>query len=87
MPSVHASVVHVLERASTLHLQLVYAQGRSTQYQDSLTYCATIDLLVRHSVYSSQTSHNTIELESCKDSTIALLALSSNSAYSVRVVD
>lgn len=87
MPSVHASVVHVLERASTLHLQLVYPSSKSVHYQDSITYCATIDLLVRHSVYSSQTSHNTIVLESCKDSTIALLALSSNSAYSVRVVD
>ena len=86
-PSVHASVVHVLERASTLYLQLVYPRTKSVHYQDSITYCATIDLLVRHSVYSSQTSHNTIQLESARDRTIALLALSSNSSYSVVVVD
>ena len=68
-------------------LKFIYpTHKQSEQYKDALTHCASIELYTAHGVESYQTSATTLEFDSSRDLTLGLLALSSNSAYSLVVI-
>lgn len=46
---------------------------------DAHTHSMVIDLLIRHSIHASQSSHDRIVLHDARDLTVALLALDSPS--------
>ena len=60
---------------------LRYKNNEDTMAQDVYTHSATIDLYTKHSIDSSQNSHNTIILHRASDVTVALLALSNSPLY------
>lgn len=69
-------------------IKLVYPLQPSSQfYKESITYCALIDLLLAHNIHATQSSASIITLESDRDRTLAVLALSGRSEYTVQCLD
>ena len=68
-------------------LRLNYSPASSEQYKDSITYCAVLDLYLNHGIDAAQSSASIITLESARDRTLALLALSGFKEYTVSVLD
>ena len=68
-------------------LRLKYSTNSSEQYRDSITYCAVLDLYLNHGIDAAQSSASIITLESARDRTLALLALSGFKEYTVSVLD
>ena len=62
-------------------ITLRYKNNEDAMAQDVHTHTATIDLYTKHSIETSQNSHNTIILHNAKDVTVALLALSNSPLY------
>lgn len=58
----------------------------SAQVQDAHTHSACTQLLLRN-IHTVQLDANTIEFESARDQSYAVLALSGSSSYTVRVLD
>ena len=57
------------------------------RYQDVLTQTACTKLLVNHNIHTTQSDHCTIEFESDRDRTLALLKLQNSGAYTARLID
>lgn len=95
MPNVPASVVPVYKSVkalrstvfNTFSILLEYPDTASETYKDSITYCAVVDLYVRCRLNCTQSSSDTIQLESSRDRMLALLALSSAKEYNVYELD
>lgn len=65
-----------------------YKQHTPSQlYKESITYCACIDLLICHQIYTSQSSASIITFESERDRMLAVLALSGRPEYTVKILD
>jgi len=65
-----------------------YKQHTPSQlYKESITYCALVDLLLEHNIHATQSSASIITLESARDRTLAVLALSGRSEYTVQCLD
>jgi hypothetical protein len=63
------------------------ALPRDKYYEDVLTQTACTKLLVNHNIHTTQSDHCTIEFESDRDRTLALVRLSTSSAYTARLLD
>ena len=68
-------------------IKLEYAGKHSQLYKESITYCATIDLLITYGIHSTQSSASIITLETASDRLLAVLALSNRSEYTVHYID
>ena len=66
-----------------LKLQFNYPQSLASELCDTHTYCASIDLYVR-GIHTVQLDAYTLEFESARDLTYALLLLSASTVYTVR---
>lgn len=60
-----------------------YPQSLASELCDTHTYCAAIDLFVR-GIHTVQLDAHTLEFESARDITYALLLLSASTVYTVR---
>lgn len=65
-----------------LKLQFNYPQSLASELCDTYTYCASIDLFVR-GIHSVQLDARTLEFESARDVTYAVLLLSASTVYTV----
>ena len=68
-------------------IKLVYANDPSQMYKESITYCALLDLFLDHGIHATQSSASIITLESARDRTLAVLALSGRSEYTPQCLD
>ena len=74
----------------TYKLQLNYAPlGYTPHYatQDTITYTALLNLYTQHSITCTQPNATTLEFDSNKDRTLAVLALSAAKEYTCECVD
>lgn len=63
-------------------VKLVYdPEPRTQTLKESVTYCASIDLYVRHGIDSAQCSATELLFESDRDRTLAVLYLSASSSF------
>jgi len=63
-------------------IKLVYDPEPKTQIlKESVTYCASIDLYLRHRIESFQTSASVLSFESDRDRMLALILLSASSSF------
>ena len=60
---------------------------RDHRYEDVLTQTACTKLLLHHNIHTTQPDHCTIEFESDRDRMLALVRLSTSTAYTCRLVD
>ena len=65
-------------------LQLSYPDNKLSDYCDSVTHSAVIDLFVK-GIHASQNSCNTIILHSALDCTLACAILGSSELYTVKI--
>ena len=84
----------LLQGATVYRIQLVYAARpridrfiRDTRYEDVLTQTACTKLLLNHNIHTTQPNHCTIEFESDRDRTLALLKLQNSDAYTARLIE
>lgn len=68
-------------------IRLEYSRSKDTQFKDSITYCALIDLLVTHDIHCTQSSDSILTFESDRDRTLAVLILSDRSEYTPVCLD
>lgn len=72
-------------------IKLVYPKVKqhapSQQYKESITYCALLDLFLTYNIHATQSSASIITLESERDRTLAVLALSGRKEYTVQCLD
>jgi len=72
-------------------IKLIYRHFKqhepSNEFKEAHTYAALIDLFIKHKIHATQNSASILSLESERDRTIALLALSGNPRYSVVSLD
>ena len=66
-----------------LKLHFEYPRSLASELCDTHTYCASIDLYVR-GIHTVQLDAYTLEFESARDLTYALLLLSASTVYTVR---
>ena len=63
-------------------IKLVYDPEPKTQIlKESVTYCASIDLYLRHRIESFQTSASVLSFASDRDRMLALILLSASSSF------
>lgn len=63
-------------------IKLVYdPEPRTQTLKESITYCASIDLLLRHRIDSCQSSASVLLFDSERDRLIALIALSESRSF------
>ena len=63
-------------------IKLVYdPEPRTQTLKESVTYCASIDLYVRHRIDCYQTSASVLAFESDRDRVLALLLLSQSTSF------
>ena len=67
-------------------IKIIYPSTKTQEYKESITYAASIDLFLRK-IHTVQLSASTLQLESSRDLTLALLILSYSVAYPIRVMD
>ena len=65
-----------------LKLQFKYPRSLASELCDTHTYCASIDLFVR-GIHTQQLDAHTLEFESARDRTYAVLLLSASTVYTV----
>ena len=72
-------------------IKLIYKRFKqhepSNEFKEAHTHAALIDLFIRFKIHATQNSASILSLETERDRTIALLALSGNPRYSVVVLD
>ena len=67
---------------SLYKLKLVYnPEPRTQTLKESVTYCASIDLYLRHHIESYQTSASELTFERDQDRTLALVLLSESKSF------
>ena len=63
-------------------LKLVYdPEPRTQTLKESVTYCASIDLYIRHRIECYQTSASELTFERDQDRTLALVLLSESKSF------
>lgn len=63
-------------------LKLIYSPEPKTQtLKESVTYCASIDLYVRHGIDAAQCSASELLFDTERDRMFALLALSASTSF------
>ena len=63
-------------------LKLVYdPEPRTQTLKESITYCASVELLLRHRIDCCQSSASVLLFESERDRLIAILALSDSKSF------
>ena len=68
-------------------LKLIYdPEPRTQTLKESVTYCATVDLLCDYGIESFQTSASEIAFESDRDRTFAVLVLSASRSFTPVIV-
>ena len=87
-------LVCILLYTSMYKIQLDYAPRtfindyiRDHRYEDVITQTACTKLLLNHNIHTTQPNHCTIEFESDRDRTLALLKLQNSDAYTARLVE
>lgn len=72
-------------------VKLIYPQHKqhmpSQLYKESITYCACLDLLLAHHIYTTQSSASIITFESERDRMLAVLALSGRPEFTIKILD
>lgn len=69
-------------------LKLVYdPEPRTQTLKESITYCASIELFVRHRIECFQTSASVLMFESERDRTLAVLLLSDSKSFKCVIQD
>ena len=69
-------------------LKLIYdPEPRTQTLKESVTYCASIDLYLRHRIECYQTSASELCFESDRDRTFALLLLNGSKSFTPVVVE
>ena len=69
-------------------IKLVYdPEPRTQTLKESVTYCASIDLYLRHRIECYQTSASELAFESDRDRTFALLLLNGSKSFTPVVLN
>lgn len=67
-------------------LRLNFEHGTAEEFMDMITNTATINLYVRN-IHTTQSNSHTLEFESERDRTYAVLLLSNDPLYTVHEID